>query len=107
MTRATVAACGGFPVNFRKTKVLPASARQEVAGVVVNERLGLRRQELDRLRAILHNCATKGPASQTTEPLERFHAHLVGRVAWVAHVHPARGAQLQRALARIEWPQSS
>ncbi len=101
---AAIAFEEGFAVNFRKTRVLPASARQEVAGVVVNERLGLGRDEIDRLRAILHNCATKGPATQTSEPLDRFRAHLTGRVAWVAHVHPGRGERLRRTLDRIAWP---
>jgi hypothetical protein len=32
-----------------------------------------------------------------------FRAHLTGRVAWVAHVHPAKGAKLASMLALVSW----
>ena len=43
---ATIALEEGFRVNHRKTRRLPRSVRQEIAGVVVNERPNLRRAGL-------------------------------------------------------------
>jgi len=34
---------------------------------------------------------------------ERDMAHLRGRVAWFAHVHPVRGARLRSTFNRIVW----
>ena len=51
----------GFAVNPAKTRVQRSSARQQVTGVVVNTRLGVPRQEEDRLRAVLHDAARNGP----------------------------------------------
>jgi RNA-directed DNA polymerase len=66
--------------------------RQQVAGIVVNRTLSLRRHELERLEAILTNCARLGTESQNREGQADFRAHLRGRVAFVERVNPAKGA---------------
>jgi RNA-directed DNA polymerase len=94
----------GFVVHPDKTRVMRKGRRQEVTGVVVNQRPSIPRDEWRQLRAILHNCAKNGLASQNRENHPDFAAHLAGRVAWVKMVDARRGAQLglllQRALAR-------
>ncbi|HTL33030.1 MAG TPA: reverse transcriptase family protein [Kofleriaceae bacterium] len=92
-----------FAVNFRKTRVMVRSARQRIAGVVVNEKLGVARDELDRLRATLHNCVRTGPAAQNRDGHADFRAHLLGRVSWIASLDPAKGAKLMDAFRRIAW----
>src|SRR5437899_6057743 len=47
----------GFGVNHHKTRVMRQGVRQQVAGVVVNQKVNLRRRDLERLEAILTNCA--------------------------------------------------
>ncbi len=94
----------GFHVQHRKTRLMRRSARQEVTGLVVNERPAIRRVEWDRLRAILHNCARLGPGSQNRDGHPDFRAHLEGAVAWVRQVQPERGAKLEALFRRIEWP---
>ncbi len=93
----------GFVPNHRKTRVMRASQRQELCGIVVNAGPSLPRAELERLEAILVNCARQGPASQNRGRHPDLRAHLEGRVAWVTQVHPAKGARLQRWLDRIDW----
>jgi hypothetical protein len=78
--------------------------RQRVTGLVVNERPNVPRDEYDRLKAILHNCVTQGPASQNHEQRADFQESLMGRIAFVQYVNPARGAKLQGLWERIEWP---
>ncbi|QHC60255.1 reverse transcriptase family protein [Rathayibacter sp. VKM Ac-2760] len=94
----------GYAVNARKTRLRPASTRQSVTGVVVNDHPSLRRADIDRLHATLHNCAVHGPAGQNRAGVPDFRAHLLGRIAWVSAVTPARGARLRSLFERISWP---
>lgn len=48
---AAIASEEGFSLNFRKTRVMTAGARQRITGIVVNEKLSAPRAELDQLRA--------------------------------------------------------
>ena len=93
----------GHTLNGHKTRVRGASVRQQVTGIVVNERTNVSRVEVDRLRAILHDSATQGPAAANRDGHPEFRAHLLGRIAWVEAVNPARGARLREAFGRITW----
>lgn len=93
----------GFRVRFRKTRVMRAAVRQQLAGIVVNRRPNLSRRDYDALRATLHNAIELGPASQNRAEHADFHAHLRGRIAWFALVHPGRGARLHALFDRIDW----
>jgi len=99
-----IAADEGFRVNEAKTRTATSARRQAVVGVVVNARPTLPRPERDALRALLHNCATHGWASQTRgrDPAT-FRDHVLGRVAWAASVDPAFGARLHALAGRIDW----
>lgn len=92
-----------FEVNPRKTRIMRRGTRQRLAGLVVNDRLNLPRDEYDRLKAILHNCAKQGPRTQNHEGHAEFRARLTGRVAHFRAVHPDRGAKLAALLERINW----
>lgn len=93
----------GYRLNARKTRVRRAAVRQSVTGVVVNERTAPGRREVDRLHAVLHNCVVHGPASQDRGGHADFRAHLLGRIGWVAQVHPARALRLREEFDRIAW----
>jgi hypothetical protein len=93
----------GFEVNTRKTRFMRQAVRQQLAGVVVNERPNLARSEYDRLKAILTNCVRHGPAAQNRAGHADFRAHLAGRVAHAAWLNPTRGRRLQELFARIVW----
>jgi len=100
---AAIAREEGFTVNHRKTRAMHRSHRQVLTGIVVNEMPNVRRDEYDRLKAILHNCARAGPASQNRAGHPDFRAHLAGRVQHVKSVNPARGARVQALFERIGW----
>jgi hypothetical protein len=74
--------------------------RQEVTGVTVNAKTGVSRVEVRELRAILHNAAKHGLASQNRDDHPNFAAYLRGRVAFVTMVDPTKGPALRAALAR-------
>ena len=80
-----------------------SGGRQEVAGVVVNWRVNVPRDEFDRLKAILHNCRHLGPQSQNRDGHTCFREHLLGRIAYVAMINAARGERLQTLFNQIEW----
>ena len=92
-----------FIVHLAKRKVLRNNQQQSVAGVVVNTKPNVSRRDFDRLKAILHNCLTQGPATQNREQHPDLAAHLLGRIAHVAHLNPLRGAKLRVIYEQIDW----
>jgi len=88
----------GFAVNEKKTRVMRRSAAQMVTGVVVNEKPSISRDELRRLRAILHRAKTEGLEAQNREERPNFRAWLIGKIAFVSMVRPDVGAKLKAAL---------
>lgn len=93
----------GFRLNHRKTRCLTAGHRQSVCNIVVNQHTNLPRQEFDRLKAVLHQCVTKGPQTQNHDALPHWREHLQGRVAWAAQLNPAKAKKLQRLLEQVDW----
>lgn len=101
---ATIATEEGFAVQHHKTRVMRPNQRQELAGVVVNQRLNPRRADLERLEAVLTNCVRLGPASQNRDGVPDFRAHLLGRIGWVQALAPEKAAPLRALFERIVWP---
>jgi len=93
----------GYALNHRKTRIATQAAAQRVCGVVVNQHPNLPRQEFDRLRAVLHQCALHGPAGQDREGHADFRAHLWGRVQWATQVNPSKARRLHALWSRIAW----
>ena len=93
----------GFAVHARKTRVQRQGVRQRLAGLVVNERLNVARDEFDRLKAMLTNCVRRGAASQNREGHAAFREHLRGRVGFAESVNAVRGEKLRGIFERIVW----
>ena len=74
------------------------SAAQTVTGVVVNDKPSVSRDELRRLRAILHRAKTQGVDAQNRDGRPNFRAWLEGKIAFVSMVRPDTGAKLKAAL---------
>jgi hypothetical protein len=93
----------GFRVNPSKTSVRRAGQRQRLAGVVVNERPNVERGEYELIKAILHNSVQHGPGAQNRRNHPHFRDHLLGRIAWVHQLNPARAERLHVTFAQIDW----
>jgi hypothetical protein len=93
----------GFRANHRKTRVLRQGQKQHAAGLVLNEKPNIDRREYDRLKAILTNSVRHGPASQNCGQHPDFRSHLQGKLAWVAFIHPGKGAKLQAIFQKVDW----
>lgn len=107
----------GFKVHEAKIRIMRQGSRQQVTGVVVNEKPNLPRHKLRKLQAVIHNCLTKDLEAQRirwalTEKglqdpegfdMEAFRRSLWGRVSLARMVNPRAGAQLLETLKRVEW----
>ncbi len=91
----------GFSVNEKKTRVLKRSSAMAVTGVIVNRRPGVRRREVRRLRAILHNAKQHGFASQNRAHHPHFEAQVRGQIAFVQMINPDQGRRLRAGLDGI------
>ncbi|MGH9126943.1 MAG: reverse transcriptase family protein, partial [Acidimicrobiales bacterium] len=97
----------GFDLNPAKTRAAAQGQRQRLAGVVVNRHPNLARSEYDELRAILHNCAVTGLASQNRDRHPDFERFLAGRVSWAAQLNPHRRAKLEGLLTEATSTQAA
>lgn len=91
----------GFTVNEKKTRVMRRSRAMEVTGVVVNDKPSVDRDEVRRLRAILHRAKTEGLDKQNRQEIPHFRAWLQGKIAFVSMVKPDAGAKLQAAFDAV------
>jgi retron-type reverse transcriptase len=96
----------GFFVNQKKFRVIRASQRQLVTGLVVNDELRVPREARRRFRAILHNCRRHGIESQAQGRAD-FTAYLRGFASYVHMVHPEEGRQLLREVEELLGPEDA
>jgi len=90
-----IALAEGFRLHHGKTRAMPRHHRQQVTGVVVNDRTNLERGAYDRLRAVLHGLAAGGCDAQTRMRLQ-------GQVSWASQlVCASRARKLDQLLAAI------
>ncbi|HVY48490.1 MAG TPA: reverse transcriptase family protein [Minicystis sp.] len=92
----------GFALNPKKGRVQRKGGRQQVTGIVVNERPGVPREEVRRLRAILHAARKTGLEAQNREGRPDFAAHVRGRIAYLHMVDAAKAAPLLAALDALD-----
>ena len=87
----------GLAVNPQKGRVLVRGGRQQVTGIVVNQKTSVPRAQVKRLRAILHQAKKTGLAAQNREQHPDFTAWLKGMIAYVTMVDSAKGHKLKAA----------
>lgn len=88
----------GFVVNEAKTRVMRRARRQEVTGLVVNDKVGLSRPQRRTLRAVLHNVARNGLVAENRREHPKFREYLQGMVAYVCAVDPDNAERWRAAL---------
>lgn len=94
----------GFFLNAAKTRFLPASRRQTVTGLVVNEKVAVPRAYLRDLRQEVYYCRRFGPAEHLArrgiaESEAQYLARLLGKVNYALQCAPEQ-ASLREAR---EW----
>jgi retron-type reverse transcriptase len=84
----------GFKVNTDKTRFMAQGTRQTVTGVVVNQILGLSRQERRRIRAMAHQLGQGNDKAQAG-----LRARLDGKIAYLSMLNPQQAAHLRQSSA--------
>ncbi|MDH0864137.1 reverse transcriptase family protein [Mitsuaria sp. GD03876] len=88
----------GFRLRRDKTRAMPAGGRQQVTGVVVNEKPNLPREDYDRLKAELHRLGAMASVDAA------LRAPLLGRLAWAGQfLAPSRMEKLRRQFDAIRF----
>ena len=83
----------GFGVHPRKTRIMGRGARQQVTGLVVNDKVSVPRDARRKLRALVHNIKTRGGLSAPDVP-PGLREHLVGHASYLGMVDPAKGERM-------------
>jgi RNA-directed DNA polymerase len=84
----------GFAVNAAKTRVQGRGARQVVTGVVVNQQVGLSRQERRKLRSAIHRLRHEAdPARRRLLTMK-----VRGKLAYLHMLNPAQAEKLRTRL---------
>ncbi|MDC0671022.1 reverse transcriptase family protein [Nannocystis radixulma] len=91
---ADIVAHEGFVVHPEKTRVMRRGRRQEVTGVVVNDKPSVPRDELRKFRATLFQIEKDGPAGKRWGNGGDVIAAVHGYASFVAMVDPSRGQPL-------------
>jgi hypothetical protein len=91
----------GFKVHPDKTRVMYRHKRQEVTGIVVNEKPSIERKTLKNFRALLFQIEKSGPAGKHWGNAPLFPA-IDGYANYVAMVNPEKGIPLQKKVARLK-----
>ena len=91
----------GFRINQNKTRVHRPHTAQMVTGIVVNERPGVPRKLVRRLRAILHRAQFEGLENQNRENRPHFEDWVRGMVAYIQMVNPKQAEPLKQALEKL------
>lgn len=90
----------GFTENVKKRRIMRKGNRLAVTGLVVNEKVGISREDRRKFKAIIANCKRHGAESQARGK-ENFAGWLRGYAAYVRMVHPKLGEKWQREIEEL------
>ena len=92
----------GFTLHPDKQRVMRDSQRQEVTGIVVNERPTVSRAKLKALRATLHHIERDGPQGKHWQGNPDVLPAIAGYARFVAMVDPGKGQPLVHRIAALQ-----
>jgi hypothetical protein len=102
-TTLRIIADEGFTVHPDKTRIMHAHQRQQLAGLVVNDRPQVKRADFDALRALLHNAIRTGAQEQNRGGHPHFREHVYGTIAWIGASGTRRREVLLDMANRVDW----
>ena len=91
-----------FALHPDKLKVCRKGKRQEVCGLVVNDKVGIPREEIRNFRALLHDALKNGPDAANRGRHDDFYAYIQGFSAYMYMVDSEK-AQPYRELVQQIW----
>jgi hypothetical protein len=91
-----------FEINENKIRVVRNYRRQEVTGVIVNEKLNIPRDKLKTFRAVLYKIEKDGLQNYTWGQSKDIIAAIEGFANFVAMVNPEKGGKFIEQIHRIK-----
>ncbi|PTM58809.1 reverse transcriptase family protein [Desmospora activa] len=91
----------GFAVNEEKTRILRASNRQNITGIVVNQKPNIRRKDLRAFRALLYSVEKNGLEQENRHNHPHFWDYIKGYASYIRMVRPDLEEKLAPRLLRI------
>ena len=97
----------GFEINVKKTRLYPKEWRQEVTGLVVNEKPNVRRSYIRNIRATLHAIEKFGPDGAQREFEKKFGGkvdlsyRLAGQISFVGQIRGRNDDLYKKLVARF------
>ena len=91
----------GFNLHPDKTRIMRKGVRQEVTGIVVNEKLNVNSRELKKFRALLFQIEKDGLEGKKWEGSSNLLAAIKGYAGFVKMVNPKKGAPLVKKVNEI------
>lgn len=91
----------GFELHPDKTRAMRSNSRQEVTGIVVNEKPSLERKTLKRFRALLHQIEKDGPEGKQWGRAHNVLDAVKGFANYVSMVDPQKGQRFRLQIDRI------
>lgn len=91
----------GFEVHPNKTHIMRKGNRQEVTGIVVNEKPAVSRQKLHRFRALLHNLLMNGWKDQHWGQAPNLIHAVEGYIRFIKMVDTEKSEKFNRQLQAV------
>jgi retron-type reverse transcriptase len=91
---SVVVAYEGFVIHPDKTHIMHKGRRQEVTGLIVNQKLSIDRRTMRRFRATLFQIEKDGPDGKRWGHSDNLFASILGFSSYVAMVDPDKGKDL-------------
>ncbi|WP_413175767.1 reverse transcriptase domain-containing protein [Anabaena azotica] len=91
-----------FEINENKTRVVRNYRRQEVTGIIVNEKLNISRDKIKTFRAVLYKIEKDGLQNYTWGKSQDIMAAIEGFANFVVMVNPEKGAKFIEQIKRIK-----
>lgn len=80
-----------FTIHPDKFKVLRSNSKQEVTGIVVNDKLSVERKKIKKFRAVLHQIEKSGVEGKHWNASPNFLASIKGYAHFIHQVDPVKG----------------
>ena len=90
-----------FTLNKSKTRIMRKHRKQEVTGIVVNQKLSVDRKTIRKFRALLHQMDKQGIEGKSWGKGELF-ASITGYANFVAMVDLEKGTKLQKKVVDLK-----
>lgn len=90
-----------FTINSKKTRIIRKNGRQEVTGIVVNEKPNVSRKKLKQFRALLYQIEKDGLEGKSWGSSNKLLDSIKGYANYVSMVNPDKGEKFKKQISNI------